>query len=125
MRKDSEESLDEDMLFGTDSDDSFNQDYHIPKQTLRKERIVKRDKQRFEKEKGKREEKRVKKIENEVARKIREEEEERKEMERLKREQAELESKSIDSLTVFFCPLRNPGKGRERQKGRERTQEFY
>lgn len=55
------------MLFGTDSDDSFNQDYHIPKQTLRKERIVKRDKDRFDKEKDKREEKRVKRLEQAAA----------------------------------------------------------
>ena len=54
LRKPSEASLDEDMLFGTDSDDSFNLDYHIPKETLRKERILKRDKERLDREKERR-----------------------------------------------------------------------
>ena len=47
-------SIDEDLLFGEDSDDSFNKDYTIPRLTMRKERIIKRDEARFEIEKKKR-----------------------------------------------------------------------
>lgn len=62
LRKIDDFSIDEDLLFGTDSDDSFAMDYHIPKETLRKEGIIKRDKSRFEKEKVKREKKRMEKL---------------------------------------------------------------
>lgn len=62
MRKASEGSIDDELLFGTDSDDSFTKDYEIPKQTLRKERIYKRDESRFVREKAKREDMRLKKI---------------------------------------------------------------
>ena len=51
LRKIDDFSIDEDLLFGTDSDDSFTKDYNIPKETLRKEGIIKRDKSRFQKEK--------------------------------------------------------------------------
>lgn len=63
MRKDSDASIDDDFLFATDSDDSFTKDYNIPKETLRKERIVKRDKVRFEKEKVKRAKRRQERLE--------------------------------------------------------------
>ena len=62
MRKASEGSIDDELLFGTDGDDSFTKDYEIPKQTLRKERIYKRDESRFVREKAKREDMRLKKI---------------------------------------------------------------
>ena len=39
LRKASEGSIDEELLFGSDSDDSFTKDYEIPKKTLKKERI--------------------------------------------------------------------------------------
>ena len=59
MERDQEASIDDDMLFGTDSDDSFAKDYNITKDILRRERIYKRDKARFEIEKKQRETKRV------------------------------------------------------------------
>jgi hypothetical protein len=55
-KESSEASVDEDLIIGSDSDDSFTKDYNIPIETLRKEQIVKRDIKRFEKEKIKREE---------------------------------------------------------------------
>jgi len=62
-RRASQGSFDEDLIFGTDSDDSFAKDFTIPKLTRRKERILKRDQIVFEKEKQKREQDRLYKIE--------------------------------------------------------------
>ena len=59
----SDASLNEDLLFNEDSDDSFTLDYEIPKETLRKERICQRDKALFEKEKARREKDRLYKLE--------------------------------------------------------------
>ena len=70
MHRLSDASIDEDLLFASDSDDSFTKEYNIPKKTLRKERILKKDKSRFEKEKIKREEKRVRKLQDEAAHKL-------------------------------------------------------
>ena len=44
-------SLDEALLFGSDSDDSFQRDYTITRDTLRRERLLKRDKALFAKQK--------------------------------------------------------------------------
>ena len=63
MERDQEASIDDDMLFGTDSEDSFTEDYYITKDILRKERIYKRDVARFEIEKKQRATKRVQMIE--------------------------------------------------------------
>ena len=73
MNKNQEDSIDEDLLFGSDSDDSFNKDYTIPKQTMRKERIIKRDEARFHIEKKKRAEERVERMAIENAEKARKE----------------------------------------------------
>ena len=62
LRKASEGSIDDDLMFGTDSDDSFTKDYEIPKETKRKESIIRRDESRFQREKVKRENKRLEKI---------------------------------------------------------------
>ena len=59
MERDQEDSIDDDMLFGSDSEDSFTKDYNITKDILRKERIYKRDLARFKLEKQQRETKRV------------------------------------------------------------------
>ena len=59
MERDQEASIDDEMLFGSDSEDSFTRDYNITKDILRKERIYKRDAARFEIEKKQRETKRV------------------------------------------------------------------
>ena len=59
MEKNQEDSIDDDMLFGSDSEDSFTKDYNITKDILRKERIYKRDLARFKLEKQQRETKRV------------------------------------------------------------------
>ena len=60
-------------MFGSDSDDSFTKDYTIPKDTLRKERIIKRDEARFQIEKKLREEELAIKIAIEKAEKEKEE----------------------------------------------------
>jgi hypothetical protein len=56
-------SINEELLFNSDSDDSFTRDYEIPKETLRKEKICERDKAIFEQEKKKREQDRLYRIE--------------------------------------------------------------
>ncbi len=56
-------SLNEELMFDSDSDDSFTKDYQIPKETLRKEKICSRDKVIFEQEKTKREKDRLYRIE--------------------------------------------------------------
>ena len=55
--------MDEALLFGSDSDDSFAKDYTITRDTMRRERIVHRDKAVFKKEKKQREEDRLYKME--------------------------------------------------------------
>ena len=81
MERDQEASIDDDMLFGTDSEDSFTKDYNITKDILRKERIYKRDKARFEIEKKQRETKRVQMIEKAKKDEIERLEKEKKERE--------------------------------------------
>ena len=51
------------MLFGSDSDDSFAKDYTVTRDTLRKERLVKRDIAVLVKEKKRREQDRLYKAE--------------------------------------------------------------
>ena len=68
-------------MFGSDSDDSFTKDYTIPKDTLRKERIIKRDEARFQIEKKLREEELEIKIAIEKAEKEKEEQIAKKEAE--------------------------------------------
>lgn len=55
----SEGCIDEDLLFGSDSDDSFAKDYTITRDTMRKERVVKRDEAVLKKEKLLREQDRL------------------------------------------------------------------
>ena len=89
LNKNQEESIDEDLLFGSDSDDSFTKDYTIPKDTLRKERIIKRDEARFQIEKKHREEDLAIKIAMEKAEKEDEEQNAKKEAEEAENEEAE------------------------------------
>ena len=51
--------IDDDLLFGSDSDDSFAKDYTVTRDTLRKERLVKRDIAVLQKEKKRREQDRL------------------------------------------------------------------
>ena len=89
MNKNQEESIDDDLLFGSDSDDSFTKDYTIPKMTLRKERIIKRDEARFHIEKKQREEELAIKIAVEKEEKEREEQNAGKVAEDAEKEEAE------------------------------------
>ena len=59
QRAASDGSFDENLLFGSDSDDSFAKDYTVTRDTLRRERIVARDKAVLVKEKKLREQDRL------------------------------------------------------------------
>lgn len=63
VRAASDGSFDEALLFGSDSDDSFNKDYTVTRDTMRRERIVRRDKKVFLQEKKQREDDRLYKTE--------------------------------------------------------------
>ena len=99
LNKNQELSIDEDLLFGEDSDDSFNKDYTIPRLTMRKERIIKRDEARFEIEKKKRAEGFFERIAQNEALRLAEIEEadklekERAELNALKERQAKIDDK--------------------------------
>lgn len=82
-------ALDEDLLFGSDSDDSFAKDYTITRNTLRKERIVKRDIAVLNKEKKKREQDQLYKAEMEKL-----------EAEELRRSQAIAEKQALSDALI-------------------------
>ena len=99
LNKNQEASIDEDLLFNTDSDDSFTMDYTIPKQTLRKERILKRDEARFEIEKKRRAEERVIKLAQEKEQKELEDRLAKEEAERLQQEEEQAEKEREELQT--------------------------
>lgn len=105
LNKNLEASIDDDLLFGSDSDDSFNKDYTIPKETLRKERIIKRDEARFAIEKKKREEERLERLAREKVEKENTERLARQEAERLKKEEEEEEAERLENEQAELLTL--------------------